>query len=198
MSAWTTAISFRAPTDGRPIGSGVLFPDIMGSPCLLSRRRPSCSSISAKPTAGMKPYHRGLLQARANGEVKPSDARVGRTDHTTWPLGVWFWSMQKTHLRQTSRTHRIPPLPAPHPVYAEITCLLHTVRAMPVGGKSVIRTRSCRPSFSRHTCTNLLPTLRRKPAVVIPRTMQPWRSARIMPGQSVRRIRPSQWCPPIH
>jgi hypothetical protein len=32
MSAWTTAISFRAPTDGRPIGSGVLVPDIMGSP----------------------------------------------------------------------------------------------------------------------------------------------------------------------
>jgi hypothetical protein len=120
----------------------------MGSPCLLSRRRPSCSSISAKPTAGMKPYHRGLLQARANGEVKPSDARVGRTDHTTWPLGVWFWSMQKTHLRQTSRTHRIPPLPAPHPVYAEITCLLHTVGAMPVGGKSVLRTRSCRPHLA--------------------------------------------------
>ena len=31
MSAWRTAISFRPP-DGLPVESGVLVPDIMGSP----------------------------------------------------------------------------------------------------------------------------------------------------------------------
>ena len=43
-----------------------------------------------------------------------------------------------------------------------------------------------RPLVSRHTCTILLPTPRRKPTVIILRMMQPARSARIMQGQSVR------------
>ena len=36
-------------------------------------------------------------------------------------------AMQKTHPRAASPTQGFPPIPAPHPAYAEITRLLHTV-----------------------------------------------------------------------
>jgi hypothetical protein len=132
----------------------------MGSLCLPSRRPPSCG-LSAKPTARMKPYHRGLLQARANGEAKPSGARVSRTgQHATAGRTATSRPMQKTYLQFVHQTEGVPPIPASRPAYAETTRLLHmgkagnqacTIQCSPTGGPNpvVVARRSSHPSIHR-------------------------------------------------
>jgi hypothetical protein len=56
--------------------------------------------------------------------------------------------MQKTHLQRHPHATGFAPLSASDPAYAEITRLLHTREAVPVGGNSGIRNRTFRPSLA--------------------------------------------------
>jgi len=126
----------------------------------------------------MKPYHRRLLQARANGRAKPSDTCVSRTGHRHGPQMPVF-----------DYAENLPAYCPPDPRSSATSsttpslCGNHLSSAYRSDGcrRKVRNTDSfLRPLVSRHTCTILLPTPRRKPTVIILRMMQPARSARIM------------------
>jgi hypothetical protein len=74
--------------------------------------------------------------------------------------------MQKTHPPRPSKSTANPPSRSCRGCYAVITRLLHTRRAVPIGRKSVIRTRR----FSSPRCSNTAGKAR--PRALLPMTVQ--------------------------